>query len=67
MAAIQLLDVVCRKTPTKENKPEACDVYENIGKMAATMRNVDEIRDRVILCEFDVKNVSGVRLSIKNK
>uniref|UniRef100_A0A673VWH1 DNA-directed RNA polymerases I and III subunit RPAC1 n=1 Tax=Salmo trutta TaxID=8032 RepID=A0A673VWH1_SALTR len=25
--------------------------------MAATMRNVDEIRDRVILCEFDVKNV----------
>uniref|UniRef100_A0A673VWH6 DNA-directed RNA polymerases I and III subunit RPAC1 n=1 Tax=Salmo trutta TaxID=8032 RepID=A0A673VWH6_SALTR len=32
--------------------------------MAATMRNVDEIRDRVILCEFDVKNVSDLLLGM---
>lgn len=32
------------------------------AKMAATMSNVDEIRNRVILGEFDIKNVSDLRL-----
>uniref|UniRef100_A0A4W5NHF6 RNA polymerase I and III subunit C n=1 Tax=Hucho hucho TaxID=62062 RepID=A0A4W5NHF6_9TELE len=30
---------------------------KTLAKMAATMSNVDEIRDRVILGEFDIKNV----------
>ena len=33
-----------------------------LGKMAATMKNVEEIRSRVILGEFGVKNVSTVIL-----
>ena len=32
------------------------------GKMAATMKNVEEIRNRVMLGEFGVKNVSTVLL-----
>lgn len=35
---------------------------KTLAKMAATMSNVDEIRNRVILGEFDIKNVSDLRL-----